>query len=180
MTRQEAQEIFTKLIDNESLKRHCRSVELVMEAYAEALGEDVEAWSVAGLLHDADYEKYPDQHPKVIVKILEDLGEHVIAHAISAHYTHWGVSYDTLMDKYLLAVDELTGFIIAACLMRPTRLDGMTPSSVIKKLKTKGFASGVDRNEIDQGIALAGLDRTAHIQFIIDVLYRNRQELDLV
>ncbi len=70
MTRQEAQEIFTKLIDNESLKRHCRSVELVMEAYAEALGEDVEAWSVAGLLHDADYEKYPDQHPKVIVKIL--------------------------------------------------------------------------------------------------------------
>jgi predicted hydrolase (HD superfamily) len=84
------------------------------------------------------------------------------------------------MDKYLLAVDELTGFIIAASLMRPTRLDGMTPSSVIKKLKTKGFASGVDRIEIDQGIALAGLDRTAHIQFIIDVLYRNRQELDLV
>jgi putative nucleotidyltransferase with HDIG domain len=180
MTRDEAREIFNNLIENDSLRRHCRSVELVMEAYARALGEDEEVWGNAGLLHDADYEKYPDQHPKVIVKILEDLGEKAVAHAISAHYTHWGMTYDSRLDKYLLAVDELTGFIIAASLMRPTRLDGLTPSSVVKKLKTKGFASGVDRDEIDKGIALAGLDRDAHIRFIIEVLYNRREELNLV
>ncbi|MFO7615787.1 MAG: HD domain-containing protein [Bacteroidales bacterium] len=180
MTREAAREIFNTLIESDSLRRHCRSVELVMEAYARVLGEDEEVWGNAGLLHDADYEKYPDQHPKVIVKILEDLGEQAVAHAISAHYTHWGVTYETLLDKYLLAVDELTGFIIAASLLRPTRLEGLTASSVVKKLKTKGFAAGVDRDEIDKGIALAGLDRDNHIRFIIDVLHDHREELSLV
>jgi len=180
MTRQEARTIFDGMVESDSLKRHCHSVELVMEAYANSLGEDAEQWAVAGLLHDADYEKYPDQHPEVIVKILRERNEPEIAHAVSAHYTRWGKSYDNLIDKYLLAVDELTGFIVAASLMRPAKIEGLTPSSVIKKLKTKGFAAGVDREEIEKGILLAGLDRDQHIQFIINVLYDHRDELSLV
>lgn len=150
-----------------------------MKAYAEKLGEDVEIWAIAGLLHDADYEKYPDKHPNIIVDLLEKKGEQYIAHAISAHYTKWGKSYDSLLDKYLLAVDELTGFIIAASLMRPTRLDGMSPKSVKKKLKTKGFAAGVDRDEIRLSLEISGLELDEHIKFIISVLQENADKLEL-
>jgi putative nucleotidyltransferase with HDIG domain len=123
----EAEEVLNEFLDDPSLIRHCKSVSIVMRAYANKLGEDEEEWAIAGLLHDADYEKYPEDHPKLIVDLLEKKNEMKIAHAISAHYTKWGKSYDTALDKYLLAVDELTGFIIAASLMRPTRLEGMKP-----------------------------------------------------
>jgi predicted hydrolase (HD superfamily) len=151
-----------------------------MKAYAAAMDQDQEQWAITGLLHDADYEKYPDQHPDIIVKLMVESGEPLIAHAISAHHTRWGKSYDSLLDSYLLAVDELTGFIIAVSLMRPTRIVGLTPSSVVKKLKTKGFAAAVDRDEIENGIRIAGLDRDTHIQFIIDALTTHKEELDLV
>lgn len=180
MTRDEANRIFRTYVTSESLRRHCRSVELVMEAYAAALNQDRDQWAITGLLHDADYEKYPDEHPDIIVNQLVESGEQAIAHAISAHHTRWGKSYDNLLDKYLLAVDELTGFIIAASLMRPTRIVGLTPQSVVKKMKTKGFAAAVDRAEIDNGIHIAELDRDEHIQFIIDALSSNKEELDLV
>lgn len=175
----EAEKILGEFIDDPSLKKHCRSVSIVMKAYAEKLGEDTGEWEVAGLLHDADYEKYPDQHPQVIVKLLREKGEDKIAHAISAHYTKWGQTYDNLLDKYLLAVDELTGFIIAASLMRPTRLDGMSPKSVKKKLKTKGFAAGVDRDEIYKSLEIAELELDEHIMFIINVLQKNQESLGL-
>src|SRR5882672_12094582 len=115
MQRSEAQALLVSLTKSASLLRHMRTVELVMEAYAEKLGENKEEWAVAGLLHDADYEAFPDKHPGVIVEKLRGLGEEKIAHAISAHYTLWNVPYDTLLDKALLACDEITGFIVACC-----------------------------------------------------------------
>jgi predicted hydrolase (HD superfamily) len=144
------------------------------------LNEDLDAWYVTGLLHDADYEKYPEEHPGIIVSLMRERGEPEIAHAISAHHTRWGQTYDTNLDKFLLAVDELTGFIVAVSYMRPTRMEGMSVSSVVKKLKTKGFAEGVDRFEIDEGIRIAELDKDKHIEFIIQVLSKNQALLGLV
>ncbi|MEM6806776.1 MAG: HD domain-containing protein [Bacteroidota bacterium] len=179
ISRREAQEIFDGLIQNPSLRRHCRTVELVMEAYAEKLGEDKDKWAITGLLHDADYEKYPEEHPHVIVKQLREMGEEEIAYAISAHYTKWGVSYDHLLDKALLACDELTGFIVACALVRPTKIEGLKAKSVRKKLKDKKFAAKVEREEIQVGVELLGVDLNEHIAFIVEVLERNKEELGL-
>ena len=179
ITRTQAREILDEMMEAENLRRHCRTVELVMEAYGHHFGEDPDQWAIAGLLHDADYEKYPDQHPHIIVKKLREMGEETIAHAISAHYTHWGVSYDTLIDKALLASDELTGFIMACCWVRPGKIEGLTPKSVKKKLKDKRFAAKVEREEIYKGIELLGVELHEHIQFIIDVLAANKEELGL-
>ncbi len=156
-----------------------RTVELVMEAYAKKNGEDPEEWAVTGLLHDADYEAYPDQHPNVIVEKLQGMGENKIAHAISAHYTKWGVAYDTTLDKALLATDELTGFIVACAQIRPDGIATLEPKSVVKKLKDKGFAAKVDREEVYKGAELFGVELNDHIAFIIDVLKTNKQELGI-
>ena len=179
MTRDEANEILKSMTKGDSLLRHARSVELVMEAYADKYAEDSEEWAVTGMLHDADYEAWPEEHPNRIVKILKDSGEMKIAHAISAHYTHWNVPYETTLDKALLACDELTGFIIACCHVRPEGISTLTPKSVKKKLKSAGFAAKVDRYEINTGIELLGVDQTEHIQFIIDVLKQHKEELGI-
>ena len=180
MTREEAREILHSMVESESLLRHMRSVELVMQHYAEKYGEDPDEWAIAGMLHDADYDKYPEEHPNIIVKRLREMGEEKIAHAISAHYTKWGVSYDTTLDKALLAVDEITGFIIACALVRPTLLRGLKPKSVKKKFKAPNFAAGVERDEVMKGVELLGVDFTEHIQFIIEVLQQYEEELDLI
>lgn len=180
ITRTEAREILHELTKGESLLRHARSVELVMEAYGQKLGEDPEIYAITGILHDADYEAFPDQHPNVIVQRLRDMGEDHIAHAISAHYTKWNVPYNSSLDKALLACDELTGFIIACTHVRPDGIDSLTPKSVVKKLKDKKFAAKVERDEVAAGIELLGVDRTEHIQFIIDVLKLHKSELKLV
>lgn len=177
--REQARQILADLTKNPSLLRHMRTVELVMEAYAEKLGENKDEWAIAGLLHDADYEAFPDQHPNVIVKKLRELGEEKIAHAISAHYTKWNVPYTNSLDKGLLAVDELTGFIVACSQVRPDGIATLEPKSVIKRLKDKGFAAKVDRDEVQKGAELFGVDLTEHIQFIIDVLRRNKRELGI-
>ncbi len=177
MTRQEARVLLTSMTKSESLLRHMRTVELVMEAYAIKLGEDPERWAMAGLLHDADYEAFPDRHPNVIVEKLNTVGENEIAHAISAHYTHWNVPYETLLDKALLACDEITGFIVACCQVRPDGIATLEPKSVIKKLKDKGFAAKVDRNEVYKGAELLGIDLQEHILFIVETLKKNREEL---
>jgi len=179
MTKKEAKEILSEMTKGESLLRHARSVELVMEAYASNYNEDPEEWAIAGMLHDADYEAWPEEHPNRIVALLNNKGENKIAHAISAHYTKWNVPYETVLDKALLACDELTGFIIACCHVRPEGINTLTPKSVKKKLKSAGFAAKVDRGEIDKGIELLGVDPTEHIQFIIDVLKDNKEELDI-
>lgn len=167
------------MTESDSLLRHARTVEVVMEAYARKLGEDEQKWAVAGLLHDADYEKYPDKHPSVIVELLREKGEEEIAHAISAHYTKWGVSYESLLDKALLACDELTGFVVACSHVRPEGISTLTPKSVRKKLKQKSFAAKVERDEIDKGVEIFQVDLTEHIQLIIDTLKDHKEELEL-
>jgi predicted hydrolase (HD superfamily) len=180
MTREEARELLHSFTESESLLRHARSVELVMEAYAKNLNEDTEEWAIAGMLHDADYEKYPDQHPNIIVSKLKQIGEENLAHAISAHYTKWGVKYETLLDKALLACDELTGFIIACSHVRPDKIEGLQSKSVIKKLKDKSFAAKVEREEVQAGAELLGVELPDHIDFIISVLQENKKELNLI
>ena len=180
MTRDEAREILHSMTETESLLRHSRSVELVMEAYAKKLNEDPEEWAIAGMLHDADYEKYPDEHPNLIVGKLREMGEEKIAHAISAHYTKWGVEYETLLDKALIACDEITGFIIACSHVRPDKIEGMQAKSVMKKLKDKAFAAKVEREEVHAGAELFEVALPEHIDFIISVLQKNKEELNLV
>jgi predicted hydrolase (HD superfamily) len=179
MTREQAREILTSMTQSQSLLRHMRTIELVMEAYAERLGESKDEWAIAGLLHDADYEAYPEQHPNIIVEKLNGMGETKIAHAISAHYTKWNVPYETTLDKALLACDELTGFIVACCQVRPDGITSLETKSVAKKLKDKGFAAKVDREEVYKGTELFGVDLNDHITFIISVLLKNRQELGI-
>ncbi|NJN41663.1 MAG: HD domain-containing protein [Flammeovirgaceae bacterium] len=179
MDRTEARTLLASMTKNPSLLRHMRTLELVMEAYAKKLGQDENQWAITGLLHDADYEAYPDKHPSIIVQKLKDLKEDKIAHAISAHYTKWNVPYTDIMDKALLACDELTGLIVACCQVRPDGIESLTHKSVVKKLKDKGFAAKVERDEIQKGVELFGVNLNDHISFIIDVLRNNREELNL-
>jgi len=171
--------LLKSMTDSPALLRHMRTLELVMEAYAEKLGEDKDAWAIAGLLHDADYERFPDQHPGIIVNKLKEMGEETIAHAISAHYTKWNVPYLNLMDKALLACDELTGFIVACAQVRPEGISTLENKSVIKKLKDKGFAAKVERDEVYKGTEMLGVELSDHITFIIEVLKTNKAELGI-
>ncbi|HNU41386.1 MAG: putative HD superfamily hydrolase [Bacteroidetes bacterium OLB12] len=179
ISRTEARALLSSLTQSLSLLRHMRTIELVMEAYAEKFGEDKEAWAIAGLLHDADYEAFPEKHPQVIVEKLNAMDEPIIAHAISAHYTKWNVPYQTRLDKALLACDELTGFIVACAQVRPEGIATLEPKSVIKKLKDKGFAAKVERDEVYKGVELLDVDLTTHIAFIIEVLKANKEELGI-
>lgn len=182
LTRDEAWQLLCEWTPGTALRQHARAVEEVMRAAALRYGageSDVGSWGIAGMLHDADYETWPETHPDRIVAWLHDRGEPAIAHAISAHYTRWGVSHDTLLDKALLACDELTGFIGACAKIRPEGIGTLTPKSVKKKLKDKRFAAGVERAEVHAGIALLGADLTEHIQFIIDALKPHGSELGL-
>ena len=140
---------------------------------------DVEDWGVAGMLHDADYEQWPEEHPRLIVAWLREQGEEAIAHAISAHYTQWGVPYETALDKALLACDELTGFVGACCLVRPDGIATLSVGSVKKKLKDKRFAAKVDRHEVRAGAELLGVDLDEHIGFVIEALKPHAEELGL-
>ena len=177
MERTEARDILDSLMESPALRAHVRSVEIVMEAYADKFGEDREKWAITGLLHDADYEKHPDDHPKIITAILEERGEQDIAHAIHCHYTKWGFTCESLLDKTLLACDELTGLVIAVARVRPNRLQDLTPKSVKKKLKDKNFAKGVDRDEVRIGMELLEVDQDDHISFIIESLRPHEDEV---
>lgn len=179
MNKEEARGILESMTKGDSLLRHARTVELVMEAYGKHFEEDSAEWAMTGMLHDADYEAYPEDHPNRIVAMLREKGEEKIAHAISAHYTKWNVPYETRLDKALIACDELTGFIVACCQVRPDGIIGLTPKSVKKKLKQKSFAAKVERDEIQAGVDMLEVDMTEHIQFIIDVLLANRDELGI-
>jgi len=166
----------------DALRKHARAVEVVMRAAATRYGgaeADVEQWGLAGMLHDADYEAWPEEHPARIVAWLRERGETQIAHAISAHYTKWGVSYDTLLDRALLACDELTGFVGACALVRPEGIATLEAKSVVKKLKDKGFAAKVERDEVHKGAELLGAPLAEHIQFVIDALRPHAEELGL-
>ena len=130
-------------------------------------------------LHDADYDRWPDDHPNRIVAWLNERGEPAVAHAVSAHYTKWEVPYESVMDRALVACDELTGFVVACCLVRPEGVATLAPKSVKKKLKDKAFARTVERSEVHAGVELIGADLTAHIQFIIDALEPHAEVLGI-
>ncbi|HEY5656341.1 MAG TPA: metal-dependent phosphohydrolase [Myxococcota bacterium] len=182
MTRDEAWRHLSEWTRTESLRKHARAVEIVMRRAAHAYGggaADEERWGIAGMLHDADYEQWPEEHPQRIVAWLRERGEEQIAYAISAHYTRWGVPYESPLDKSLLACDELTGFVVAACLVRPDGVTTLTPKSVRKKLKDKAFAAKVDRGEITRGAELLGVELSEHIQLVIDALKPHADELGI-
>jgi predicted hydrolase (HD superfamily) len=166
----------------EALRKHALAVELVMRAAALRYGAgagDVEAFGLAGLLHDADYEAWPEEHPARIVEWLRVRGEEPVAHAISAHYTRWGVPHASALDRALLACDELTGFVGACALVRPDGIASLTAKSVLKKLKDKTFAAKVERSEIQAGVELLGVDLAQHVEFVIGALQPHALELGL-
>ena len=167
------------MLSNKSLIIHSYSVALVMEYYGKKLNENEEIYFITGLLHDADYEKYPNDHPNIIVNKLKEINEEEIAYAISCHYSKWGIETKSKLDKYLLACDELTGFIVACTKVRPNGISDLKPKSVKKSLKKKSFAASVDRNEIIKGIDLIDYNLDDHISNIINVLKVNADFLEL-
>lgn len=182
LTRDEAWELLTQWTPSQALRQHARAVEIVMRAAALHYGrgvEDQEQWGMAGLLHDADYDQWPEEHPHRIVAWLRQRGEEELAYAISGHFTQWGVVHKSLLDKALVACDELTGFVGACCLVRPEGITTLKPKSVRKKLKTRSFAAKVDRTEVTLGAELLGVELSDHIQFVIDALRPHGVELGL-
>ncbi len=163
-----------------ALRRHARAVELTMRQLARELAPDQELeFGVTGLLHDADYEQWPEEHPHRIVAWLREHGHAPVADAVAAHYTHWGVPAESLLAKSLLAADELTGFVCACCYVRPGGIATLEPASVLKKLKDKKFAAKVDRQEIQIGCELLGLETRQLVEWIIAALQPHAAELGI-
>jgi putative nucleotidyltransferase with HDIG domain len=170
-------------VQSESLRKHLLGVETGMRAYAREEGEDEELWAVTGLLHDLDYERYPDLdtgHPRRALELFREKGyPQELIDAVAGHASFLGVPRETRMAKTLFAVDELSGFIAACALVRPTGLDGMTPKSVKKKLKQPSFAAGVNRDEVRQGAEELGVDLDEHVAFLIGAMQEREDELGL-
>jgi putative nucleotidyltransferase with HDIG domain len=182
-TRDEAWELFCEWTESESLRRHVLGVEAAMRAYAERYGEDEELWAATGILHDLDYERHPDLetgHPRVALELFEEKGyPRELIDAVAGHAPYLGVPRETRMAKALFAVDELTGFIAAVALVRPTGIEGLTPKSVKKKMKQPSFAAAVNREEMRQGAADLGEDFDEHVAFVIAALQPRAAELGL-
>jgi putative nucleotidyltransferase with HDIG domain len=159
---------------SESLRRHMLGVEIAMRAYARRFGEDEELWGATGLLHDLDYERYPsleDGHPRYALRELETCGYPAeVVRGVASHADHLGVPRQTLMERALYAVDELTGFILAVAYVRPGGFDGMTVKSVTKKLKQPSFAAAVDRDALRNGADGLALPFEEHLAFVIEAL----------
>lgn len=182
-TREDAWGLLNEYTQNPSLIKHALAVETSIRAYAVKYGEDPETWGIVGLLHDFDYEKYPtpQEHPFVGCDILRKLGypEEMI-HAILAHADYSGIKRESLLDKTLFAVDELSGFVTAVALVRPSKsIFDVDVKSVKKKLKDKAFARGVSREDVYKGAEELGVDLDEHIQFVIDALKERADELGL-
>jgi putative nucleotidyltransferase with HDIG domain len=167
-----------------SLRRHMLAVEATMRAYARKFGEDEEKWGLVGLLHDFDYERWPDppNHPLKGAAILAERGYPAdVIYAIKSHADYLpDCPRVSQMDKALYACDELAGFLTACAMVRPERLNGMQPSSVKKKLKNKAFAASINRDDISRGAADLGVELDHHIQFVIDAMTPIAGELGLV
>lgn len=178
INRGDAYKLMCEWVSSESLRRHMLCVEAAMRAYAKKYGEAEELWGITGLLHDFDYEKFPDfdaaaktGHPFEGVRHLQSLGyPDEIIQAILGHALYSGVPRTSNMAKCLFACDELCGFIVACAYMKPDKLMGLEAKSVIKKLKDKSFAAKVSREDIDLGLQELGIDRAAHIDFVIAAL----------
>lgn len=169
-SRAESQQLLEKYITNDKLRHHCEMVAQAMAAYAGELGEDTELWYQTGLLHDLDWEMYPDEHPnKAIAELLTEYPEE-LRQAIAAHAPfRTGKEPETLLERYLFACDELSGIMHAVSLMRPNGFADMEPKSVLKKLKDKSFAANVSREDITRGMELIGKTPEQHVGFLIEV-----------
>lgn len=182
MDRKQAIEIMHRYVSNDSLRKHMYAVEAVMRAYAKKYGEDEEKWAIVGILHDFDYEMYPNapDHPLKGSEILKNFGvDEEIRIAILGHASYTNVPRDTLMSKVLFSVDELCGFITACALVRPNKISDIEASSVLKKMKDKAFAKNVNREEIIQGAQELGVDLKTHINFTIEAMKSISKELEL-
>ena len=179
MTRDEALALMHEHTQSPSLHQHMLAVEAAMRAYAARHGDDPEPWGLVGLLHDFDYERYPndahsptEEHPSWGVRLLRGKGlPEALCRAILGHASYSGVPRDTTMAKALFAVDELCGFLVACALVRPSKSFGdLEVASVKKKLKDKAFARGVNRDEVRQGAEELGVPLDEHIAFVIQAL----------
>ena len=173
-TRQEALQLLHEYTQSESLRRHAYAVEGAMRAYAIKFGEDVELWGMTGLLHDFDYERFPapSEHTVAGARILRESGySEDMIHAISGHTNHHDVKRDTLLAKTLYACDEISGFVMAVAMVRPTRtITSVEVKSVKKKLKDKAFAKGVNREDVYGGAEELGVLLDDHIELVIAAL----------
>jgi len=184
LSRDEAWSLLTEWVQSESLRRHCLAVATAMEAYARRESADADRWFVVGLLHDMDYERFPDMddtehgHPRSGMKELEARGvDPEIVRAIASHADFMGVPRESPLEKTLFAVDELSGFIIACAYVRPQGIEGLTPKSVKKKLKQPSFAAAVNREEVRAGAEELGVDFDEHVAFVIAALSARADEL---
>lgn len=183
LNRDEAYQLLTEYTKSDSLIKHALAVEALMQAYARKFGEDENRWRIVGLLHDFDYEKYPtpEDHPLRGAAILEEKGypEDVI-YAIKTHAEYLGLPRNSLMDKTLFAVDELSGLLTAAALVQPEKtIHTVTVKSVKKKMKDKAFARSVNRDDIRKGIEDLGIEMDEHLEFCIEALKNVAAELGL-
>ncbi|MCH2154063.1 MAG: HD domain-containing protein [Phycisphaerales bacterium] len=181
---QTARELMHEWVESEALRHHMECVAACMKAAALAVDPDqVDRWVVCGLLHDFDYERHPteEEHPFVGLAYLKERGDvdDEILNAILGHATYSGTPRDTPMARHLFAVDELAGFIVACCKVRPGGISDLAPKSVKKKLKTANFAAAVNRDDIALGTEELGCDLTEHIQFCIDALRADQERLSL-
>ncbi|WP_378954716.1 HAD family hydrolase [Pelosinus sp. sgz500959] len=173
-TREKAWNVLTEHVKEKPLLNHCQAVEIAMRAYAGKFGGDVEYWGAVGLLHDVDFEKYPEDHTNQTGNLLAPHGytdQFIID--IQSHARDW-VPERSQLQKTLLAVDELTGFIIACALVRPDKsLANVQLKSVMKKMKDKAFARAVNRETIIQSAAMLGVDLQEHISFVTEALAKD-------
>ena len=173
LSRQHALDLLFEYTTSDSLRKHAFAVEAAMRAYARTYGEDEEKWGIVGLLHDFDYERYPDfpGHPLKGSEILADKGyPEDVRRAILGHVPSTNTPRDTMMAKTLFACDELCGFLVACALVRPNKLSDLEVASVKKKMKDKAFARGVNREDIIAGPKEMGIDIDNHIRFVTEAL----------
>ena len=182
LTRDQAWATLTAYTRSEALLRHALAVEASTAFYARRFGEDEELWRVTALLHDFDYEIHPtlDRHPQEGAPILREAGyPEIVVEAVLSHAEHLALPRDTPLKRTLFACDELSGFVHACGLVRPTGLDGLEPKSVRKKLKQPSFAAGVHRDEVYAGAELLGLELDQHIANVIEAMRGSAAELGL-
>jgi putative nucleotidyltransferase with HDIG domain len=177
LSRADAWALVCEWTESDSLRRHMLAVEAAMRAYAPRFGGDVELWGLTGLLHDLDYERYPDLddaqsgHPRTALAELRRRGyPEELIRAVASHADVMEVSRESDMEKALYAVDELSGFVLAVAYVRPERLQGMTPKSVKKKMKQPSFAAAVGRDDMIQGAEALGIEFDEHVQNVIAAL----------
>ncbi|MGE0495361.1 MAG: HDIG domain-containing metalloprotein [Vulcanimicrobiota bacterium] len=184
MNREEGWRLLCEYTQSESLRKHAQAVEACMRFYAERGGHDIEQWGLTGLLHDFDYERWPEppDHTREGAAILRQRGlDEEVVGAILSHASWNQDEYplDRPLRKTLFAVDELSGFITACALVRPDRLEGLTPKSVKKKMKAAAFAAAVSRDDIRQGAELLGLELDSHIANCIAAMQGAKERLEL-